>query len=591
MTIARPELCLLLAATSCVPRDLVAAAKDRDDDGHIAWQLGGDDCDDDESEAHPDKVELCGDGIDNDCDGATDDDGVNAQLWYPDADGDGFAVDAPISACTQPADHRVSLDAGLDCDDQKDSTHPGAPDDWYDGIDSDCAANDDYDRDGDSHRDPTGGGTDCDDGVAGVHPGAAEVCGNHLDDDCDGTHNTCAWAGSFSPTDRRSSVVVVNLDASDSVAVSVGDVTGDGLPDLAARNPNDDAVFVFFSPLGAVETAGQADCRLDLTTNNSFILQVPVISGDLDGDGRNDLLVPEHGGTHDRQLAYLSPLRGLADVSHASRAYAAATTEGAFPANTRVLGDLDGDGKDAWYAEHWTNPADLTVDCYFVEGAPFGEAIADVAPLVWSGCPDIVEPAPDMDGDGTRDLTYASNEAIEFLDGRLSGLPPAALVATWPLTGDDVGHISAPAAWGDFDGDGVDDIVVRRTDVSGFDVVGGPFAGALTGRRLRFRAADANSSAGFVAVADFNGDQASDLAVVGGGIDPETASLALTLDVYSGPFDLDGAVPSPTSRVLIPAETLGYAFTPQAADIDQDGFDDLIFGHVDVAYVVYGAGR
>ena len=45
-----------------------------------------------------------------------------------DDDGDGFAADQ-------------------DCDDKDKAIYPGADDAWYDGIDSDCAQDDDYDQD------------------------------------------------------------------------------------------------------------------------------------------------------------------------------------------------------------------------------------------------------------------------------------------------------------------------------------------------------------------------------------------------------------------------------------------------------------
>jgi hypothetical protein len=45
---------------------------DGDSDGHLAGFCGGDDCDDDDAATHPGAGEQCDDGLDNDCDGATD---------------------------------------------------------------------------------------------------------------------------------------------------------------------------------------------------------------------------------------------------------------------------------------------------------------------------------------------------------------------------------------------------------------------------------------------------------------------------------------------------------------------------------------
>ena len=62
------------------------------------------DCDDSTDDANPDEFELC-DGIDNDCDGGTDEpDAIDAPTWYDDDDGDGTATTVrPETAHTQPA--------------------------------------------------------------------------------------------------------------------------------------------------------------------------------------------------------------------------------------------------------------------------------------------------------------------------------------------------------------------------------------------------------------------------------------------------------------------------------------------------------
>ncbi|MBN2800316.1 MAG: hypothetical protein JXX28_14340, partial [Deltaproteobacteria bacterium] len=74
----------------------------------------------------------------------------------------------------------------LDCDDQDPGVYPGAPDNWYDGVDSDCDGANDFDADRDGHESDVFGGDDCVDYLAGVHPGAPEVWYNDLDDACDG---------------------------------------------------------------------------------------------------------------------------------------------------------------------------------------------------------------------------------------------------------------------------------------------------------------------------------------------------------------------------------------------------------------------
>lgn len=89
-----------------------------------------------------------------------------AHTGLEDADEDGFA-------------------AGQDCDDGDRFTYPGAPDEAYDGVDSDCANDDDFDADGDGHRPPEHEGADCNDFDESVSPDADEAPYDGSDNDCD----------------------------------------------------------------------------------------------------------------------------------------------------------------------------------------------------------------------------------------------------------------------------------------------------------------------------------------------------------------------------------------------------------------------
>jgi predicted outer membrane repeat protein len=95
--------------------------------------LGGD-CDDTRPEVHPDAGELC-DGLDDDCDGAVDEDLGSA--WYPDADADGYgdADVKPSATCTPTVPW---VEDHTDCDDSRTDVHPGAAELPCDGLDNDC---------------------------------------------------------------------------------------------------------------------------------------------------------------------------------------------------------------------------------------------------------------------------------------------------------------------------------------------------------------------------------------------------------------------------------------------------------------------
>jgi hypothetical protein len=123
-----------------------SALCDADGDEHVALSRGGDDCDDGNGAIHPGAIEICN-GVDDDCDGLTDDadtdlDATTGTAVWSDGDGDGWGGDPVGSFCAPPTG--TSAQAG-----------------------------------------------DCDDGDADVHPDGMEVC-NRIDDDCDGVDEACA---------------------------------------------------------------------------------------------------------------------------------------------------------------------------------------------------------------------------------------------------------------------------------------------------------------------------------------------------------------------------------------------------------------
>ncbi len=145
-----------------------AVITDEDDDGHDCEGAGGDDCDDNDDRVYPGAAEEWYDGEDQDC--AGDDD-------Y-DQDGDGYQTDwyEPDYA-----------DGGADCNDSNPDVYYGAPDEWYDNVDSNCDGLDDWDQDRDGYKTTLGDrGNDCDDTDDDINPGEEEDASNGIDDDCDG---------------------------------------------------------------------------------------------------------------------------------------------------------------------------------------------------------------------------------------------------------------------------------------------------------------------------------------------------------------------------------------------------------------------
>ncbi len=149
---------------------------DADQDGYTVEEG---DCDDEDASVSPGAEEVC-DGVDNDCNGLTDDNASDASTWYLDGDSDGYGDDAnAVQQCDEPVGFVAS---GGDCDDGDAAYHPEAEESCDDPNDYNCDGSVGYeDADGDGHP----ACEDCDDGDAQVNPDGVEVCDDD-DNDCDG---------------------------------------------------------------------------------------------------------------------------------------------------------------------------------------------------------------------------------------------------------------------------------------------------------------------------------------------------------------------------------------------------------------------
>jgi len=183
---------------------------------HTAGEAG--DCNDADSLVNPDATEECN-GVDDDCDGETDEAGSTACMdYFFDNDGDGFGVTGDVM-CLCGASGKYTALVGEDCNDQDDTANPDQ-EESCNGKDDDCdGATDEegaeecgtYLLDGDSDGwgidgdtkclcGPAGEytaeeGGDCDDAIPEVNPGADELCANDIDDDCDDATDEAGCSG------------------------------------------------------------------------------------------------------------------------------------------------------------------------------------------------------------------------------------------------------------------------------------------------------------------------------------------------------------------------------------------------------------
>jgi hypothetical protein len=199
---------------------------DADEDGYVADQyigfvtngdpstglLPGGDCDDADPMSYPFADDVWYDGIDSDCNGRND---------Y-DQDNDGYEVTSFV-ALNADGEEETFEHTGDDCDDLQAEIHPNALDTWYDGIDTDCLLNNDYDADGDGHTPPSYESDlpddDCNDSNPDIYPQESEVWYDGIDSNCGGDNDYDQDGDGY----EAYSYTVLNEDGAEETIVHGGD--------------------------------------------------------------------------------------------------------------------------------------------------------------------------------------------------------------------------------------------------------------------------------------------------------------------------------------------------------------------------------
>ncbi len=504
-----------------------------------------------------------------------------AVMYYPDLDGDTYGdADGGVASCTRPAGW---LTNGDDCDDTSAAIKPGGTEvcDAAD-ADEDCdGLVDDEDPtvtgtigllpdgDGDGFGDETatsiqvcdpGAGYattrgDCDDTDDTISPDAEEVCADGIDNDCDDASYPCGINGEWRWWDGpRTTIETTGYIGYE---LDAGDFDGDGFGDLAYRDSTANEVDLFFGPLAASTSYDDAEADVTFSPSWSSVDSFGsylVGIGDRDLDGDDDLVVvQEDYESSPRHVAWL--VNGSPTLASSTLTTMLTTSDSSY-LSAGAAGDFDGDG----YPDAYTSSINVTStpDALTVWRHDTSTTWTHVEGELGRNAPS--RPS-DFDGDGLDDLLIEiagvpSGNAMVAILGDESPVGGAIDIASdaWVLET----WLYYACAPGDLDGDGYDDAGIVTASSGFYLFQGPPSLGLTTAGAFASGFGGENGCLG----ADTDGDGQNELFAQGAGG---------FVSRYASPIG-SGALTTTEATIE------GVPYVMRTGEITGDDYDDLLFG-------------
>ncbi len=349
--------------------------------------------------------------------------------------------------------------------------------------------------------------------------------------------------------------------------VTIGDLDGDGKPDLAVANFASGTVSVFrnTSSSGAINSTSFA-AKVDFTTGAN---PISVAIGDLDGDGKSELTVVNYGS------ATISVFRNTASSGTIANSSFAAKVDFTVGTNPRsvAIGDLDGDGKpDLAIANTTSSTVSILRNTFTTIGTISFAAKVD---YTTGSAPHFVA-IGDLDGDGKADLATANNGSASVSVLRNNSI--AGTISLETKVDFTAGSFPVSMAIGDLDTDGKAEMVVTNFGSAGVSVfknnsVSGAINSTSFASKVDFTT---GTGAWAVAIGDLDGDGKPDLAVANTGVSTlsvlRNTSTASSITTSSFAAKVDFATTTGTRSVTI-------------GDLDLDGKPDMVAANYNTASI------
>jgi hypothetical protein len=345
--------------------------------------------------------------------------------------------------------------------------------------------------------------------------------------------------------------------------IVIGDVDGDGKPDLAVTNGSSSTISIFRNTSGTGSiTAGSFASKVDFTTgtgpNGAAI-------GDIDGDGKPDLVVTN---VLSNTVSVLRNTGTPGSITASSFASKLDFTTGTNPYGPAIV-DLDGDGKSDLIV---ANPGSNTVSVFRntgISGSITASSFASKVDFITGVYPYRVA-IGDVDGDGKPDLAVAclNSNAVSVLRNT-SASGSIAAGSFDPKVDFTAGTGPIDVAIGDLDGDGKPDFVVANYYNTSVSVLrntssSGSITASSFGSRIDFTA---GTGPNIVGIGDIDGDGKPDIATA----NDLGASVSVLKNISSS-----GSITAGSFASKVDFTTGTNLYGVAIGDLDGDGKPDLV---------------